>query len=282
MPQPEQPTDLPISSTGRSARDVAVICAREAGKALLSHFKHTTAVRWKGKSNVATDADVAAEQAILAILKREFREHEILAEESGKSEGGSSEYTWLVDPLDGTNNFLFGIPFFAVTLALTRGDDTLLGVTYDPVRDELFHTVRGQSAMLNYEAVSASGRDKLESALVGFDLGYSAPEGRLLLDLAGEIWAHTYGMRLLGSAALGLAYAAAGRLDIYCHRCLYPWDIGAGILLVRNAGGIVTDWDGKAATSLTSQLVAGNRKVHGLFREWFEDWQAAPHSSRSR
>lgn len=235
---------------------------------LLDHFHKSTAVHWKGERNVATDADLASEQSIMSILKREFPDHDVLAEESGRSEGAGAGYTWLVDPLDGTNNFLYGMPFFAVTLALTKGDDIILGVTYDPVRGELFSAARGGPAMLNGKEISASSRTDTGRSFVGFDLGYNPKESRRLLDAMSRLWGQVYGMRLLGSAALGVAYVAAGRLDIYCHRCLYPWDIGAGILLVRNAGGVVTDWEGKAATPGTGMVLAGSAAAHASFLKW--------------
>ena len=263
----------PPSAGGSSAFDVAYGAARAAGSVLLEHFRRATTVRWKGKSNIATEAAILAEQAITAVLHREYPEHGVLGEESGRT-GDGAEYTWLVDPLDGTNNFLFGVPFFCVTLALVRGDEVLLGVTYDPLREELFHAERGKRPRLNGAEISVSSRRVLDRSLVGFDIGYDPQEGQEMLRLVAKLWPRVHSMRLLGSAALGLAYVAAGRMDVYCHRSLYPWDIASGLLLVRTAGGIVTDWEGATANPNTCRIVAGGKAIHKEFGEWHQQQEA--------
>jgi len=246
---------------------VAKSAALEAGRVLLDYFNRATTVTWKGKSNIATDADLASEKVVIETLTGEFPGHDIVGEESGSS-GQKSEYTWLVDPLDGTNNFLAGIPHFCTTMSLTRNGEILLGVTYDPLRQELFHSAQGVPAFLNDQVITASRTETMEASLIGFDVGYNLEEGPRMLGMAESLWKDVHGLRLMGSAAMGLAYVAAGRMELYCHRFLYPWDIAAGILLVRNAGGVVTDWDGAPATPDSRQIVAGGPKLNSLFREW--------------
>ncbi|MEW6033427.1 MAG: inositol monophosphatase family protein [Chloroflexota bacterium] len=263
------PERLPESTSGRGALDVAIQVVREAGSVLLDHSHNARTVGWKGKSNVVTDADVLAEKVILEALRREFPAHGILAEESGRG-GPEAEYAWTVDPLDGTNNFIFGIPFYCVTVALTRGEDVLLGVTYDPLRRELFHAVKGGGAFLNGSPIAVSPREQLEKTLVGFDMGYDPEGGKVILGVAARLWQRVHSLRLLGSAALGLAYVACGRMDIYCHRCLFPWDIAGGMLLVREAGGVVTDWGGVPGTPSTCQLIAANPALHRQFRSMLQ------------
>lgn len=267
-----RPESVPDSKSGQTALEVAVQAAVSAGDSLLLHFNHSTTVKLKGKSNVTTDADVAAEKAIKDILEREFPSHNIIAEESGNAER-QSQYSWIVDPLDGTNNFLFGIPYFAVTLALTSGDHVLLGVTYDPVRREMFHAQSGMAPELNGKPIEASERSRLSEAMIGFDVGYKPEKGLEVLQFAPDLWRQVHGVRLMGSAALGMAYVACGRLDVYCHRCLYPWDIAAGLLLVRSGGGVVTDWNGHPATPTTEQIIAAGKSVHGPFRDWHNSWE---------
>ncbi|MDO8473317.1 MAG: inositol monophosphatase family protein [Dehalococcoidia bacterium] len=263
---------LPQAKSGKSAMDVARRAALAAGDVLVQRYSHAKTVKWKGKSNITTDADIAAEEAIVRIIEAEYPTHNIVAEESGKSEQ-QSEYSWLVDPLDGTNNFLFGIPFFAVTIGLTAGDQVLLGVTYDPMRREMFHGEVDSPSRLNGEEIFASKRTNLRDALIGFDVGYKPEKGLQVLEFAPELWRQAHGVRLMGSAALGLAYVASGRLDVYCHRCLYPWDIAAGLLIVRNSGGLVTDWDGTRATPKTDQIIAAGKSIHSTFRDWHASWE---------
>jgi len=263
-----------VSSSGRKPLDVAMQAARDAGDILLKHFRQEYSLKWKGKSNVVTDVDLMAERCVLAILHAEFPSHGVLAEESGQ-EASDSPYVWMIDPLDGTNNFMFGLPFFCVTLGLVRDNDVILGVTYDPVHREMFHAAKGAGTYVNGSRSSVSSRVELQKSAVGFDLGYDHEGGMRMLEAAHGLWGKVHILRLLGSSALGLAYVAAGRLEMYAHQHLYPWDIAAGILLVREGGGAVTDWQGAPADPRASQLVAGAPQVHREFIELQRGKQAA-------
>ena len=254
--------DLPPSRSGRPALDIASRVARAAGGIILSAFSRADKkTRSKGKSNLVTEADYLSEQAILRELKAEFPSCGFLSEES-EAVVSNSPFTWVVDPMDGSNNFSFGVPFFSVNMALLHKDDVVLGVTYDPVRDELFHGLRGQGAFLGEKPLRVSARTDLKDALVGFDLGYDMERGREMLEAAGKLWTRVFSFRIMGSGALALAYVAAGRLDLYLHRRLYPWDIVAGKLLIEEAGGVVSDWEGNPALPKTPAIIAGNPELH--------------------
>ena len=255
---------LPLARSGRSALEVAIEAAREAGKILLAHFHSKKEIRHKGKSNLVTDADILSEKLIVEFLEREYPACNILSEESNSTTPVTG-YTWIVDPLDGTNNYVFGIPFFCTTIALVKDEDILLGVTYDPLREELFRSERGRAAYLNDSAIHVSKESSLQASLVGLDLGYSYEQGSELLDITSKLWGQVHCLRIMGSASLGLAYVACGRVNLYFHRFVYPWDIASGLLLIREAGGEVTDWEGKPASFHTKEIIASNRELHQEF-----------------
>jgi len=257
-------TTLPLSKSGRDAADVAAAAARAAGEILKAHFRQETQVRYKGKGNIVTDVDLWAESSLISLLQAEYPGHGILSEES-KPISGDSGYAWVLDPLDGTNNYSFGVPFFCTVLALTRGNDALLGIVYDPLRDELFFARKGGGASLNNRTISVSGKKTVQESLVGFDLGYVAENGKTMLSFVTGLWPNVYALRVMGSAALGMAYTACGRLDLYFHLLLYPWELACGQLLVTEAGGVATDWEGKPLTVGEGAVIACNRAVHADF-----------------
>ena len=255
---------LPLACSGKSALEIAMQSAEEAGKILLAHFRSEKEIRHKGKGNLVTEVDILSEKRIVELLKREYPDHNILSEESNSSTPVAG-YTWIIDPLDGTNNYVFGIPFFCTSIALARDEDILLGVTYDPLRGELFRAEEGHGAYLNDSAVQVSREGSLGVSLVGLDLGYSEKQGRELLDITTKLWGHVHCLRIMGSAALSLAYVACGRVTLYLHRYLYPWDIASGLLLIREGGGKVTDWRGQPASFDTKEIIASNRELYQEF-----------------
>ena len=257
--------DLPLGGSGRGAYEVAVQAVREAGDIIMAHFHGEKRISYKeGRSNIVTDVDVLAEGRITQILQQEYPHFSIMTEESADI-AGDLPYTWIIDPIDGTRNYAYGIPHFCVALALARGEELLLGISYDPVRGELFRAEKGQGAFLNDFPIAVSTRTSLGESLVGFDMGYDAEIGQEILGVASALWPRVVSVRVMGSAALGLAYVASGRLDLYFHLTLYPWDLASGILLVREAGGVVTELDGQPVGIQSKIVIATNRDIHHDF-----------------
>lgn len=257
--------ELPRSRSGHSALSVCETAARRAGALVLERFRTDVEVSLKGRANVVTDADLASERLILDYVTAEYPEFGVLSEESAPV-AGAAPFTWVIDPIDGTRNFAEGIPHFCIVVAIAEGDKVAAGVTYDPVRDELFAAQQGQGAYLNGERIAVSDRSDISEAILGFDLGYDFDQAKLLLDLLGGIWPQVSGYRLMGSSALSIAYAAAGRIDLYCHHNLSAWDIAAGILLAREAGGLALDRATlQDATLFSSGLIISNPALVAQF-----------------
>lgn len=242
--------------------------ALRAGSVLRARLAHAREVTPKGRADVVTDADHASEALIVAAIAERFPDHAILAEEGGAIVG-VAEYQWLVDPLDGTLNYLHGFPVFSVSLAVLRRGELHIGAVYDPLRDELFAAERGGGARCNGRLLHVSRTAVLAQALLttGFPYNrFSQPDNNLrehnhLLLKAQEI-------RRPGSAALDLCYVAAGRSDAHWELGLSPWDVAAGALLVHEAGGVVTDWADQPWRPGEPRIVASNSVIHDeLLRE---------------
>jgi myo-inositol-1(or 4)-monophosphatase len=257
-------TTLPLSQSGKSALEVAAEAARQAGVTLKSHFREKTQVKYKGRANIVTDIDLRSEEILKSFLLAEYPEHSILSEESQAITGNSS-YKWILDPLDGTNNYSFGIPFFSIVIALTDGEDVLLGIVYDPLRDEMFSAQRHKGATLNNSPIHVTRKKTVRESLIGLDLGYVDEKGQKSLEFITSLWPEMYAYRIMGSAALGMAYAACGRLDLYFHLLIYPWELACGQLLVTEAGGVATDLEGKPLKVGQSSVIASNKAVHADF-----------------
>ena len=257
--------DSPASISGRAAIEVANEAVREAGEVVMARFPGDKDISYKeGRSNVVTDVDLLAEERIIAVLRREYPDHGIMTEESDDL-AGESPYTWIIDPIDGTRNYAYGIPHFCVALALSRDDEVVMGVIYDPVREELFRAEKGSGAYLNDSTIAVSDRQSLSVSLAAFDLGYDPDIGQKMLKVAGGLWPEVAAVRVMGSAALGLAYVACGRLDLYFHFSLYPWDLAAGIVLIGEAGGTVTELEGQPVGIHSRTVVAANHSIHRDF-----------------
>jgi myo-inositol-1(or 4)-monophosphatase len=244
--------------------NIAVKAARKAGAVInrasleLDHVR----VSQKGRSDFVTEVDHAAEAAIVEILTKAYPDHAILAEETGAR--GSSEYTWIIDPLDGTTNFIHGFPQYAVSIALRHRDQVTQAVVYDPTRNEMFTASRGRGAFLDERRIRVSRRDKLTESLIGTGFPFRSLEH---LDdyvrMFKAVTEHTAGIRRPGAAALDLAYVAAGRLDGFWEIGLSPWDMAGGSLLILEAGGLVSDFDGEPGYLDGGSIVCGNPKVFG-------------------
>lgn len=265
-------SSLPTSKSQRGALEIVTSALKQTGDVLLERLSGEKLVERKpGRANIVTNIDRLAEKKIVDILHAEYPEFGIVTEES---EGftSNSPYVWIIDPIDGTNNYTFGIPLFCTTVALAKGDVILLGVTYDPVRDELFYAEQGRGTFLNGKKVVVSQRPRLNDCLIGYDLGYRAEVGNAMFGITKSLWPGIHGFRIMGSAALGLAYVACGRFDLYFHAWLYPWDLAAGSLMVAEAGGLVTDWFCNPVSLDTQRIIASNRITHTEFVTLAEEY----------
>ncbi len=245
--------------------NLMIKAARRAGRSLkrdLGALEHLQ-VSVKGPRNFVTAADHRAEEIVREELGKARPDYGFLGEEGGARAGTDKTHRWIVDPLDGTTNFLHGIPHFAVAIALERNGVVVAGLVYNPANDELFIAERGKGAFLNDRRIRVAARQRLADAIVACGLPHY---GRGDLGLArSEIAAAQRafaGLRRYGAATLDLAWIAAGRLDAYWERDLSPWDLAAGSLLVREAGGFVSDIDGRDAILQTGNVVAGNETMH--------------------
>lgn len=243
---------------------VAVEAAHAAGRVLMRSLGkiHASQIARKGVSDYVTSLDRAAERAILRIIRRRFPRHGVRAEESGRV-GTLSPYEWIVDPLDGTTNYIHQFPAFCVSIALAREGRLVVGVIYDPWRDELFHGVRGHGAWRHRTRMRVAARRRLKEGLIATGFPFRI-RGRLDVYLRSfrRIFLQCSGIRRAGSAALDLAYTACGRLDGFWEMGLSAWDIAAGALLIEEAGGRVSDFAGGATHLRRGSIVAANPMIH--------------------
>ena len=243
--------------------NTAIRAARRAGTIIMRHLDRLerVTIETKGRADFVTEVDRMAEAEIIAILRTAYPNHAILAEESGAQDG--NEFRWIIDPLDGTTNYLHGFPQFAISIALQHKEKLEQAVVFDPHKNELFSASRGQGAQLNERRIRVSKISELDRALLGTGFPFRSQEHldvwlnplRALLPLSS-------GVRRPGSAALDLAYVASGRYDGFWEFGLSPWDMAAGCLLIQEAGGIVTDFRGGQRFLETGHVVAGNARIH--------------------
>ncbi len=244
--------------------ELAVRAARDAGRIQLEAFEKPHTVDFKGKRDLVTEVDRACEEVIHDRLRRAFPSHDFLLEESVTSRS-DSPYLWVVDPLDGTTNYTHGYPHFCCSIALRREGRTVLGVVFDPIRGDLFTAVADEGAFLNGRRIRTSDEDRLIRCLIatGFPNDIGKARDKNLRKFA-RILLLVRSVRRSGSAALDLCYVAAGRLDGYWVLTLAPWDTAAGVLVVEEAGGRVTDLGGAPARLNTQALVASNGRIHDM------------------
>ncbi|RJS92334.1 inositol monophosphatase family protein [Salinisphaera sp. Q1T1-3] len=246
---------------------IAVNAARRAGDVILSYYRRgeTGQVSQKNENDFVTDADHQAERVIIDTIRRSYPDHAFIAEESGESgDPDTAEAVWIIDPIDGTSNFIRGIPHFCVSIACRIKGVIEHAVIYDPIKDELFTADRGVGTILDGRRVRVSTRPRLRDAVLATGFTYARYEDiTTRLPLYNRLLCASGGMRCLGSAALGLAYVAAGRHDAYWEYGLGPWDMAAGVLMVRAAGGIASDAADNDANPLeTGNILAANAKIY--------------------
>lgn len=248
---------LPVGQTGEDALEVALAAARAAGRVIHELRRRVVTVSQKGRANVTTEADLAAEATILERIRAAFPDHDILSEEAG-ARGSAGRLRWVVDPVDGTFNYLLGIPFYSVSVALVLDGRPLVGVVYDPCHDEAFAAAAGRGATMNGQPIRNESGRSFREAVIGYDLGYHDERARQAIAIEQRLWGQVQLFRCLGSAALGLAYTAAGRFDLYFHHFLAPWDFAAGWLLIEEAGGVVSEQGGAPLSLRSRSILAGN------------------------
>jgi myo-inositol-1(or 4)-monophosphatase len=254
---------LPADADRARFKAVAVETAEAAGRILIEHAEHGFRVEHKQTIDLVTDADRAAEQAIVERLRSAFPQHEILAEERGLSAPRSSPFRWVVDPLDGTTNFAHRLPIFGVSIALEYEGRIILGVVLDPTRQERYVAELGRGAELNGRALRVSPTAALTDALLVTGFAYDIREtSNNNLNHFSRFALAAQGVRRLGAAALDLAYLAAGRFDGFWEMKLHPWDMAAGALLVTEAGGRMSRFDGGPFSIYGDDMVASNGRVH--------------------
>ena len=241
--------------------EAALSAAREAGEVLRKGFGWQHSVRYKGEVDLVTEVDEQAERVIKEILLGVFPSYGMLAEEGGEQRG-EEDARWIVDPLDGTTNYAHGLPIFCVSIALERTGELVLGVVYDPMREETYVAQCGGGATLNDEPIRVSDTDEAIQALIATGFPHDRDKMPEALDLFGRFAALTRGMRRLGSTALDLCYVASGRLDGYYERGIWAWDIAAGSLILEEAGGKVTNYRGSELDLEGREIVASNGALH--------------------
>ena len=245
--------------------NVMIQAARKAGRTLKRDFGEVEhlQVSLKGPANFVTAADRRAEQILHEELSKARPGYGFLGEEGGRREGADKTHTWIVDPLDGTSNFLHGIPQFAISIALEREGTIVAGVIYNPANEELFTAERGKGAFLNDQRLRVAARRRLIDAVVACGLPHHGRGDPVLFrEEFAAIQEKVAGLRRFGAAALDLAWVATGRFDGFWERDLSPWDMAAGILMVREAGGFATDLDGGEDMLSTGHIIVGNETIH--------------------
>lgn len=253
--------------------NIAVRAARNAGDIIQRSSENVgqLTVNKKSKNDFVSEVDRTAEREIIQVIKYAYPDHSIIAEESGEHKG--NDYTWIIDPLDGTTNYLHGYPQYAVSIALKHKGKTEVGVVYDPLRDELFTAEKGGGAMLNNRRIRVTKQTELSTALIGTGFPFKYPQHLdAYLSMFKTLTPKTAGIRRAGSAALDLAYLAAGRLDGFWEIGLKEWDMAAGILLVQEAGGVVTDFSFNDNFVKSGNIITGNPKMHQAIYQAIEPY----------
>jgi myo-inositol-1(or 4)-monophosphatase len=247
---------------GSALLETAIEAAHQVGQILLHEFGKPQEISFKGLRDIVTETDLAAQAQAIEIIRSRHPDHDIWAEELGQIPGGASDYCWIVDPLDGTTNYARGFPSFSVSIALSQRGEVILGVVYDPLRDQLFRAQRGQGAYLNADKIHVSAVDKLIDALLGLDWAREQELRCQTAQLIAEAAPRIATLRSAGSAALGLCSVAAGWTDAYVHLSLNPWDVAAASVIIQEAGGVISDLAGLPWLPKPGGCLASNGLIH--------------------
>ena len=250
--------------------NIATQAARAASRHILKFFDQLDQIKItaKERNDFVTEVDKMAEKEILFHIQKAYPNHAILTEESGAHGSTGAEYQWIIDPLDGTSNYIHGFPQFAISIAVKKGDQLETACIYDPISQELFTAARGKGAQLNHKRIRVSTIAKLDQALIG--TGFPVKGDGAIADYIpsfSRVLTHASDVRRAGAATLDLAYVACGRLDGFWELGLSPWDMASGALLIQEAGGIITDFNGSKDFMSSGNIVAGNSKIHAMLSE---------------
>ena len=242
--------------------EVAIAAAKEAGRIQMEHFGHSHTVEYKGETNPVTIVDKLCDQAIVQMVSRAFPDHDLLTEES-LFEIKGSPWKWIIDPLDGTTNYFRGFPCFCVSVGLEVEGEMILGVIYNPILDELFHAEKGAGAYLNGHRIFVSREDRLDRSFLCTGFPYDVRDhADFYLRYFREFIVESFAVRRPGSAAIDLCYLAAGRFDGFWELKLHAWDVAAGSLMISEAGGKVTDFQGNPFSIYSGQILCSNGLIH--------------------
>jgi myo-inositol-1(or 4)-monophosphatase len=253
---------LPAESLREELKATALEAARIAGGILVEYARNGFRVEYKDTVNLVTDADRRSEQAIVNVIRKAWPDHQVLAEEEGM-QGAAADYRWVIDPLDGTTNFAHGFPAYCVSIGLEYRGRCILGVVLDPTRQELFLAETGRGAYLNGTRLRVSSTATLNAALLVTGFAYDIRETRENnLNHFSHFAVRAQGLRRMGAAALDLSYVAAGRFDGFWELKLHPWDTAAGLVILQEAGGRLTDFKGTPYSIYEPSIVASNGLIH--------------------
>jgi len=241
--------------------ETACAAARTAGDILMGHYGKRKEITYKGRIDLVTNADIESERAIVGAIHNRWPDHDIITEESQPGLSGSA-FRWVIDPLDGTVNYVHDIPFFAVSVALEITGALEFGVVYNPFMDEFFHARKGGGAFLNDRPISVSETTRLDRSFLVTGFSYDVRETRENLAQFSHILLKCQSVRRLGSAAIDMCYCAMGRFDGYWELTIMPWDIAAGMVIVEEAGGMVTRIDGGPLSIYDKQVLTSNGRIH--------------------
>ena len=257
-------SEVTRSAVPDGAREVAILAAREAGTILRAKLDQPRDIRYKGEIDLVTDADRAAEAVIVGRVRAAFPAHRLIGEEGSRGDPGAADspFGWVIDPLDGTTNYAHRYPHFAVSIGLERAGMPVLGVVYDPMRDELFVGEAGTGSTLNGAPIRVSAEADLSRALLATGFAYDPAQRAAAEAIWADLLFQAQGVRRDGSAALDLCWVAAGRLDGFYERPLQPWDMGAGAVIVTGAGGTIGRFDGTEFDPYGGEIIATNGQIH--------------------
>ena len=242
-------------------KETAILAVKEASKIIMDNFQKKHDIKIKNYKEIVTEVDRMAEKKIISVIQKKFPDHQILGEETGEHKT-DSEYKWIIDPIDGTTNYSIGHPFFNTSIGLAKDNEIILGVVYAHVTDELFVAEKGKGAYMNGKKIFVSDRKDLDFSFITYCHGKTPEDVKTIISLINEIRPKSRDMVRMKSAALELAYLASGRVETFVYNNVSSWDVAAGVLLVKEAGGKITDFEGNDWNLTKNNLVATNGKIH--------------------